>query len=92
MEEEKGGRWDLNPRHLEPQSSALPLRHAHHTIILSIPHFTAVKSQAVLACRRVEQVVNMPPLAAESSVFPARNSVKILYVFDSGTGLKEFAQ
>ena len=25
-----GGRWDLNPRPLEPQSSALPLSYAHH--------------------------------------------------------------
>ena len=29
-DEKWGGRWDLNPRPLEPQSSALPLSYAHH--------------------------------------------------------------
>ena len=37
-----GGRWDLNPRPLEPQSSALPLSYAHHCKTLP---FTSLRSR-----------------------------------------------
>ena len=28
----KGGRWDLNPYKIEPQSTALPICHLHHKV------------------------------------------------------------